>query len=72
MNNKALHFSLKAPLHTEDTESQTYGCRANNPDICKSCYVDGICAFVLEDKICKSPSAKWKKYYQQLKEQAQK
>lgn len=45
MNEKNLRFSLKAPLNIGDTETQTYGCRANNPDICKNCYVDGICAF---------------------------
>lgn len=69
MSKNPLQFSLKTPLHPEDTESQTYGCRANNPDICKNCYVEGVCAFSSQDKICKSPSAKWKKYYVQLQEE---
>ena len=71
MNEKKLRYSLKAPLNEGDTETQTYGCRANNPDICKNCYVDGICAFTSTDKICKSPSVKWKKYYALLKEVAE-
>lgn len=70
MNEKDLHYSLKAPLNNGDTETQTYGCRANNPDICKNCYIEGVCAFTTEDRICKAPSIKWKKYYAQLKERA--
>lgn len=68
MNKDSLHFSLTDKLHPEDTEEQTYGCRANNPDICKNCFVSGICAFSSDDKICKSPSSKWKKYYRSLQE----
>lgn len=63
MSEKELRFSLKAPLNDGDTESQTYGCRATNPDICKNCYIEGICAFTSSDQICKAPSFKWKKYY---------
>jgi len=68
MIEKNLHFPLNAPINAGDTATQTYGCRANNPDICKNCYVDNICAFTSQDKICKAPSAKWRKYYLQLKE----
>lgn len=68
MNEKEFRFSLNDKLNVGDTENQTYGCRANNPDICKNCYVDNICAFTSEDHICKSPSARWKKYYKKLKE----
>lgn len=68
MNKNELKIPLKAPLNTDDTENQTYGCRANNPNICKNCYVDNICAFVCNDHICKAPSSKWKKYYKMLKE----
>ena len=67
MNANTLHFSLSAPLNPADTEYQTFGCRANNPDICKNCYVENICAFVANDSICKAPSSKWKKYYLKLK-----
>lgn len=68
MSKNVLRLKLNDKLNKEDTESQTYGCRANNPDICKNCYVDGVCAFVTEDNICKKPSAKWKKYYKELME----
>lgn len=68
MANNPLKFSLTDKLNPQDTEFQTYGCRANNPDICKYCYAEGVCAFVTKDAICKKPSAKWKNYYIKLKE----
>ena len=68
MIEKNLRFSLKAPLNAGDTETQTYGCRANDPGICKNCYVEGVCAFTSSDNVCKAPSSRWKKYYSQLKE----
>ena len=33
MSTKELKVSFNAPLNELDTEVQTYGCRANNPDI---------------------------------------
>ena len=53
---KELHIKFNAPLNFEDTISQTYGCRANNPEICKNAYIEGVCAFVTFDNICKKPS----------------
>lgn len=67
MNNK-LKIGFSEPLNELDTETQTYGCRANNPDICKNNGVDGVCAFVCSDCICKVPSRAWKKKYIELKE----
>ena len=67
MKNNELRFAFSAPLNDKDTETQTYGCRANNPDICANCYTPNICAFVTEDKICKKPSRAWKKQYIKLK-----
>lgn len=66
MNNK-LKIGFSSPLNKKDTENQTFGCRANNPDICKNNGVNGICAFVNEDCICKQPSRAWKKKYNELK-----
>ena len=63
-----LKIAFNAPLNQEDTEHQTYGCRANNPDICANCYLPDICAFASEDEICKKPSRAWKKQYEKLKE----
>lgn len=51
-----------------DTESQTYGCRQNNPDICSSNNLPDVCAFCCPDHICKKPSRAWKKQYHKLKE----
>ena len=72
---KRVHVILKdnviafnAPLNDKDTEEQTYGCRQNNPDICGSNNMEGVCAFVTEDGICRKPSRAWKKQYLKLKQ----
>ena len=58
------HFCKR---NDDDNAKQTYGCRHTNPDICGSSYINNVCAFASEDKICKKPSAKWKKIYYLLK-----
>lgn len=65
---KELLIPFDAPLNAQDTETQTYGCRQNNPNICGNNSLPDICAFVCEDGICKKPSRAWKKQYQVLKE----
>lgn len=67
MNRKDLSIPFNAPLHSQDTELQTYGCIANNPDICGNNGLPNICAFFSEDCICKKPSRAWKKQYAKLK-----
>ncbi len=62
-----IKIPFNAPLNQEDTENQTYGCRANNPDICKNNGVEQICAYMRDDCICKIPSKAWKKQYSKLK-----
>ena len=57
-----------APLNPLDTETQTYGCRATNPDICANNGLENVCAFASEDGICRRPSAAWKKQFMKLKE----
>ena len=64
MKNAKVPFN--APLNEKDKENQTYGCRANNPDICGNNGLDGVCAFVTDDCICRKPSRAWKKQYQKL------
>ena len=64
---KELRINFKAPLNPQDTEVQTYGCRATNPDICGNAYLEGICAFASNDCICKKPSTAWKKQFTRLK-----
>ena len=72
MNRKQLHFAFNSPLNGQDSETQTYGCRANNPDICANCYLPGVCAFSSDDNLCKKPSRAWKKQYQKLREESYK
>ncbi len=64
---KELKIPLDAPLHEKDTETQTYGCRQRNPNICGNNMMPGICAFVNDDCICKKPSRAWKRIYAELK-----
>ena len=53
MNVKDLKVSFNAPLNEQDTEVQTFGCRANNPDICANNSINNVCAFTSDDCICK-------------------
>lgn len=66
---KELRVLFNEPLNKEDTETQTYGCRANNPDICGNNGLDGICAFCNSDRICRKPSRAWKKQFKKLSEE---
>lgn len=56
---KKLHFTLRVPLHNLDSESQTYGCRQTNPEICKFNSVPNICAFATQDNVCHHPAKAW-------------
>ena len=67
MSEKDLKIPFNAPLFEKDSETQTYGCRANNPDICANNMLSGVCAFVTEDGVCRKPSRAWKKQYNALK-----
>lgn len=60
--------SFHAPLNENDSEEQTMGCRANNPDICRYYMLEDTCAFSRDDHICLHPSRSWKKQYSKLKE----
>ena len=66
MNKNELRIPFNNPLHEQDNETQTFGCRATNPDICKNNMLEGICAFVSSDSICHSPSKGWMKQYAKL------
>ena len=68
MVEKQLKVAFSAPLNDLDTELQTYGCRANNSDICANNSIPGICAFTSDDCVCRKPSRAWKKQYYKLKE----
>ena len=55
-----------APLHSQDSPCQTYGCRYRNPNNCASNSMENVCAFVRADNICKKPSSTWAKQYEKL------
>jgi hypothetical protein len=57
---------LNDPLHPNDSEDKTYGCRHSNPDICGKNSMLNVCAFVREDGICLEPLKSWKKQYRKL------
>ncbi len=67
MTEKELKIPFSAPLNSGDTEVTTFGCRANNADICKNNGIENVCAFASVDHICKEPSRAWKKRYNDLK-----
>ena len=64
--------NAKDPLHKEDTETQTFGCRHTNPDICSNNSLPGICAFTSDDYICKRPPRSWKRIFEELKKKSNK
>lgn len=66
MKEKELKIPFNAPLNEKDSELQTYGCRQNNPDICKYNGFNDECAFVSPDSICRRPSRAWEKQYYKL------
>ena len=68
MNN--LKFPFNAPLNPQDRADRTYGCRANNPNVCGNNGLQGVCAFVNDDCICRKPSRAWKKQFAKLQEMA--
>ena len=67
MEEKDLRIPFDAPLNELDKESETFGCRANNPNICSNCYLPKVCAFASDDHICKKPSRAWKKQFYKLR-----
>ena len=58
--------AFHALLHPLDSENQTYGCRATNPNFCAKNSVPSVCAFVRKDNICLSPPKSWKNQFQKL------
>ena len=68
MSEKAVKIAFNAPLHPLDSETETFGCRQNNPDICGNNGLPGICAFATDDCICRKPSRAWKKQFHKLKD----
>ena len=72
MSNKQLRIPFNSPLHPQDTEFSTYGCRQNNPDICGNNGLPGVCAFASDDCICKNYLAHGRSSSKSSKNQAAK
>ncbi len=66
LDKRQLKVSFHEKLNVLDSEDQTFGCRANNPDICANNGIPDMCAFASVDGICRRPSKAWKKQYQKL------
>jgi hypothetical protein len=54
------------PLHPEETEKQTVGCRHNKPAFCVKNRLPKVCAFVRADGICLKPPRGWTAQYLKL------
>ena len=68
MDRNQLRIPFDYPLNKDDSPIQTYGCRANNPDICANNSLPGICAFTSDDKICKKALKGMEKQFAKLSE----
>ena len=68
MNLSFSHLVIEpsAPLHSQDSPCQTYGCRYRNPNNCASNSMENVCAFVTVDNICLKPPTGWAKQYEKL------
>jgi len=64
--NLSLVIEPSAPLNSQDSPCQTYGCRHQNPDNCASNSMENVCAFVTADNICLKPPAGWARQYEKL------
>ena len=64
--NLSLVIEPSAPLNSQDSPCQTYGCRHRNPNNCASNSMENVCAFVTADNICLKPPTGWAKQYEKL------
>jgi hypothetical protein len=62
----SLVIAPSAPLNSQDSPCQTYGCRVQKPDNCMSNSMENICAFVRADTICLKPPVSWARQYEKL------
>jgi hypothetical protein len=58
--------AFHASLHPLDTETQTFGCRHNNPHFCAKNQLPKVCALNRPDKICFAPPYFWPKQFKKL------
>lgn len=64
--NKKLGIPFNILLQNRDLERQTYGHRANNPDICKNNSFSNICVYKCVYYVCKKSSRAWRNQYLKL------
>ena len=64
--NLSLVIEPSAPLNSQDSPHQTYGCRCRTHQNCASNSMENVCAFVTADTICLKPPTGWAKQYENL------
>jgi len=64
--NLSLVIEFGAPLNSQDSLCQTYGCRHRNPNNCGNNSLENVCAFVTADNICLKPPTGWARQYEKL------
>jgi hypothetical protein len=64
--NLSLVIESNAPLKSQDSPCQTYGCRHRNPHNCAKNSMENVCAFVTLDNICLKPPTGWARQYEKL------
>ena len=64
--NLSLVIDPTAPLNSQDSLSQTYGCRCRTYQNCASNSMENVCAFVTADNICLKPPNRWASQYEKL------
>ena len=67
---KQLIIEPTAPLNSQDSPHQTYGCRHRTPYNCSKNSMENVCAFVTADAICVKPPSSWAKRYEELSKTA--
>jgi len=64
--NLSLVIESNAPLNSQGSPCQTYGCRHRSPHNCAKHSMENVCAFVTADNICLKPPTSWAKRYEAL------
>ena len=64
--NLSLVIESGAPLNSQDSPCQTYGCRHRQPNNCSKNSMENVCAFVTANNICLKPPTRWAKQYEEL------
>jgi len=63
---KQLIIEPTAPLNSQDSPHQTFGCRHQNPENCSNNSMENVCAFVTADNICLKPPTSLTRQFEKL------